>query len=120
MIIPDSLSTSIGEYAFSDCSGITNVMIGNGVTGIGEYAFDECYRLRSVTIPDSVTSIGYYAFYGCNSLTSVEFKNSNGWWYASSADATSGTAISSADLAKTATAATYLKSTYNNKYWKRS
>jgi len=31
--------TSIGEYAFQSCSGLTSVSIGNGVTSIGFQAF---------------------------------------------------------------------------------
>ena len=73
--IPDSV-TSIGEYAFSDCSGLTSVTIGKGVTSIGNYAFEGCSSLTSVTIPDSVTSIGDHAFYGCGGLTSVTIPNS--------------------------------------------
>ena len=33
------------------------------VTSIGEFAFSECTSLTSITIPGSVTSIGKYAFY---------------------------------------------------------
>jgi hypothetical protein len=54
--------TSIGYYAFHDCSGLTSVTIPNSVTSIGMYAFYDCYGLTSVTIPNSVTSIGYNAF----------------------------------------------------------
>ena len=54
------------------------------------------------------------------SLTSVTFKNPNGWWYTSSYDATSGTSISSSDLANASTAAEYLTDTYVWDYWKRS
>ena len=39
------------------------------VTGIGESAFSNCTGLTSIVIPDSVTSIGYNAFYNCTSLT---------------------------------------------------
>ena len=68
--IPNSV-TSIGEYAFSSCSGLTSVTIPNSVTSIGMEAFYGCRGLTSVTIPNSVTSIGKFAFYGCSSLTSV-------------------------------------------------
>ena len=50
--------TSIGDYAFRDCSGLTSVTIPNSVTSIGNYAFSGCSGLTSVTIPNSVTSIG--------------------------------------------------------------
>ena len=69
--IPDSV-TSIGDYAFSWCSGLTSVTIPDGVTSIGDFAFSECNSLTSVTIPGSVTSIGNYAFSWCSVLTSVD------------------------------------------------
>ena len=74
-IIGDDV-TSIGNYAFYDCRGLTSVTIGNSVTSIGEYAFYRCQSLTSVTIGNSVTSIGYDAFYGCRGLTSVTIPNS--------------------------------------------
>ena len=67
LVIPNNV-TSIGQYAFYGCSGLTSVTIGNSVTSIGRYAFYGCSGLTSVTIPNSVTSIGYYAFSGCTSL----------------------------------------------------
>ena len=72
MTIPSSV-TSIGQYAFSSCSGLTSVTIPEGVTSIGSYVFEGCIGLTSVTIPDSVTSIGERTFYGCTSLTSMTF-----------------------------------------------
>ena len=68
--------TSIGDYAFEDCSGLTSVTIPNSVTTIGDGAFDRCSSLTSVTIPNSVTTIGYGAFSGCSGLTSVTIPNS--------------------------------------------
>ena len=68
--------TSIGDYAFYGCSGLTSVVIGNSVTSIGWYAFAYCSGLTSVEIPNSVTSIGWYAFEYCSGLTSVVIPNS--------------------------------------------
>ena len=76
LVIPNSI-TSIGKYAFFECSGLTSVTIGNSVTTIGDLAFGYCRSLTAVTIPNSVTSIGGYAFSGCTGLTSVISKMEN-------------------------------------------
>ena len=75
LVIPNSV-TSIGEYAFSGCSGLTSVTISDSVTSIGEHAFSGCSGLTSITIPNSVTSIGDRVFYGCSRLTSVTIPDS--------------------------------------------
>jgi len=75
LIIPNSV-TSIGKWAFADCSGLTSVTIPGSVTSIGKRAFSGCSGLTSVTIPGSVTSIGNYAFAGCSGLTSVTIPGS--------------------------------------------
>lgn len=62
--------------AFENCSGLTNVKIGNGVTSIGSYAFSGCTGLTSVTIPDSVTNIGSSAFRDCSGLTNITIPDS--------------------------------------------
>ena len=69
-VIPNTV-TSIGNFAFNGCTGLTSITIPNSVTSIGEYAFNQCTGLTSITIPDGVTSIGKYAFYSCRGLTSV-------------------------------------------------
>ena len=82
LIIPSDI-TSIGNYTFYNCSGLTSVTIPNSVTSIGNYAFCGCSDLTSVSIPNSVTSIGNYAFNSCSGLNSVIIPNSvtsiGGW-----------------------------------------
>ena len=68
--------TSIGSYAFYNCSSLTSVTIGSGVTSIGGHAFSYCTSLTSITIPSGVISIGEPAFYYCTSLTSVTIPDS--------------------------------------------
>ena len=84
IVIPESVTyeevtysvTSIGDYAFYNCSGLTSVTIPNSVTTIGVFAFYNCSGLTSVTIPNSVISISKGAFSGCSGLTSVTIPNS--------------------------------------------
>ena len=73
--IPNSV-VSIGQHAIANCFGLTSVTIGNSVISIGESAFVFCSSLTSLIIPNSVTSIGDAAFLGCSSLTSMTIPNS--------------------------------------------
>ena len=68
--------TSIGDWAFYECSHLTSIEIPNSVTSIGDRAFYGCTSLTSIEIPNFVTSIGNSAFYGCSGLATVEIPNS--------------------------------------------
>ena len=67
--IPECVTT-IGEEAFSGCSGLTSVAIGNGATNIEWGAFRGCSNLASVAIGTGVANIERSAFSGCSGLTS--------------------------------------------------
>ena len=60
-------SSSIPWY--SNRSSVKKVVVSEGVTSIGDRAFSGCTGLTSITIPDSVTSIGVYAINVSTSLT---------------------------------------------------
>ena len=85
-IIPNSV-TSIGEYAFYYCSGLTSVTIPNSVTSIGERAFYECSSLTSVTIEaETPPTLGFAVFYDTNDYpiyvpcgTLDSYKTAGGW-----------------------------------------
>ena len=88
IILPDAV-TSIGTYAFANCSGhdvftgnnVTDIpdntfyqssgfngtlLFGNALTNIGQYAFQGCSGFTGdLTIPNAVTSLGQYAFQNC-------------------------------------------------------
>ncbi len=74
-VIPNGI-TSIGGWAFNNCSGLTSISIPGSVETIGWNAFSYCTGLTSAIINDGVTSIGNYAFEGCTSLSTVVVPNS--------------------------------------------
>ena len=101
----DAPVTSIGKWAFDNCTSLTSVAIPNSVTSIDNTAFYYCHNiiafygkfasadnrclivygalksfapagLTKYTIPDSVTSIGMKAFYACPNLKSITIPDS--------------------------------------------
>ena len=76
--IPNTINV-IGNYAFSDCVGLTDVTIPNSVSTIGRQAFTDCTSLTSVTVGKGVTSIGNLAFVGCKNLAEVHISDLAAW-----------------------------------------
>lgn len=91
--IPESV-VHIGTRAFDGCDGLSEVIMGGGVTSIGAMAFlncinlvgmtidaqveflgagvfSRCFKLKNITIPNSVTTINGGAFSRCTSLDRI-------------------------------------------------
>lgn len=73
--------TKIGKNAFRACTGLTSVVIPEGITSIGDWAFYGCNNssFTSITLPSTVTTIGGTGtgtsdgrvFYNCTYLESI-------------------------------------------------
>lgn len=65
--------TTVGAYAFQNCSGLTSVSFPN-VTSIGDYAFNAAHKLAKADLP-KVTSIGQHSFSAANALEALILRN---------------------------------------------
>lgn len=70
VIIPNSV-TSIGSYAFGDCTHLTGLTIGSGITEIATGSFSGCTSITNNIQLPNIETIGGSAFRGCNHLNSV-------------------------------------------------
>lgn len=67
----DSNTTSIGNYAFCNCTALALTELPSGLTSIGAYAFSYCTALTSITFTGTPTTILGSAFVECNNLTDI-------------------------------------------------
>lgn len=123
--MPDTIDT-IGSEAFQECSnletatlstnlevmgsgvfkdsGITSIVIPNGITNLESDMFSGCTSLTSVTLPQTLHSLGATSFMGCTKLLAITIPNSvNGIQYGTFAgcielsDVTLGSGVISID-----------------------
>ena len=69
--------TSIGDYVFRGCCGMTELTLPNSVTSIGDCAFYGCTGLTELILPNSVRSIGDIAFTYCSGLEKITVESGN-------------------------------------------
>lgn len=81
-----------------------------GKGAITSYAFADCAALEDLTVGADINAIGYHAFLGCEHLSAVRFEDPNGW-------RAEKVALDAVALSDPATAAAYLRSTYDNRNW---
>lgn len=70
--VPDSVK-KIGDGAFFG-SGLTEIILPEGLEYIGNNAFEKCEDLTGIVIPEGVKEIGNEAFSYCFNLLEAEFK----------------------------------------------
>ena len=63
--------TVIGEYAFSLCHNLREVILPEGVLRLEGEAFSWCENLTTVTLPETLSVIGTSAFAYCENLTNI-------------------------------------------------
>ena len=94
----DGNVTSVGDYAFACCGGLTSIRLPNTVTEIGYDAFEDCQftsfiipnsvkqirasafnknPITGITIPESVIDLSSGAFEGCFELNSIVVEEGN-------------------------------------------
>lgn len=64
----DYPNIDIGNWAFQNCTNLSEVTIQDGVTSLPERVFEGCEQLKYVHIPVTVQEFGYYAFWNCPRL----------------------------------------------------
>lgn len=63
--------------AFSGCTGLKRLKLGDKTKELGTSSFFDCIALTEVTIPQNVTTIRNYSFEGCTSLTTLNYNAIN-------------------------------------------
>ena len=74
--IPDSVR-DIGDWAFSQCIAVEEIVLPEGVTRIGVGSFFGCSNIKRIYIPSTVTLIEEIAFGSCSSLIEIVVSEDN-------------------------------------------
>ena len=71
VIYLDPSVQKIGEYAFSECRNVMEIILHTGLEAIDDRAFaNSC--IKEISIPDNITRIGKEAFANCKGLQYIE------------------------------------------------
>ncbi|MDE7216307.1 MAG: leucine-rich repeat domain-containing protein [Clostridia bacterium] len=65
---PDCRITKLGNYTFSNCNNLKNIVLPDSLTEIGSSAFNSCNSLTYIAIPKNVKYIGNQVFSYCSNL----------------------------------------------------
>lgn len=73
VVLPDGV-TEIGAGAFAN-SDLRSITLSSGLRVIGDHAFYGCADLKSVTLPGSVVKLGSYVFANSTSLETADLRS---------------------------------------------
>ena len=76
-VMPDSVAGAWGTGIFLECTALQKVTLSKGLTAIGTEMFNGCTALQSITIPESVAEIWDFAFGNCTSLREITILNAD-------------------------------------------
>ena len=70
-VVPDHV-TVLREFAFTNCTGLTEIRLHEGITRIGHSCFLSCTGLTHITLPNSVKMVEEHTFNLCSGLRTVD------------------------------------------------
>ena len=79
LVFPSRLE-EIKDFAFSWCVGFSDLVFAARDTKLelGRYVFDNCHMLREVVLPNRLTDMGSHIFANCYNLKRMEFESLQG------------------------------------------
>ena len=78
VITPNGFGSNIIGNSYEDGKGV--ITFDGDVTSIGDYAFSNCSKLTSITIPKTITYIGDGAVNKCGILDVITFTGTKSEW----------------------------------------
>lgn len=81
-VIPTTMEY-IGDYAFEKAAALNKVEFANGAQGeleFGNYVFSECISLTEVILPESVVKLNLGVFDGCVNIARIEVNENNQYY----------------------------------------
>ncbi len=86
--VPEGV-TNIGEYAFNNCTSLSDIIFPTTIKYFGDRAFENCTALGTLVIPNVSTTIYGYTFNHCTNLKEVIIEGSTSFGECAFADCTS-------------------------------
>lgn len=74
-----NLVEKIGDYAFSTCTKIEDIIIPQNVKSIGLQVFINCTALKTVVLPNTISEL-VDTFQGCSNLTTIYYTGTEEQW----------------------------------------